>query len=60
LLEFNYWQGMTMLYRSYFSVPFILAEISATVGLLRGERDITEPKVSPEEEERIYMTVAGA
>lgn len=63
-LELNYWQAKIMLYRPCLSVPVILAgELGNSGTSARGrvaERGLGGAKVSPEEEERIYMTVAEA
>ncbi|RPA92705.1 hypothetical protein L873DRAFT_1794102 [Choiromyces venosus 120613-1] len=63
-LELNYWQAKIMLYRPCLSVPVLLAgELGANGNSSRGraaERAFGGGKVSAEEEERIYLTVAEA
>ncbi|CAZ83072.1 unnamed protein product [Tuber melanosporum] len=63
-LQLNYWQAKIMLYRPCLSVPVLLAgELGSSGSSSRGraaERAFGGGKVSAEEEERIYLTVAEA
>ena len=63
-LQLNYWQAKIMLYRPCLSVPVLLTgELGPNGNSSRGraaERGFGGRKVSPEEEERVYLTVAEA
>lgn len=63
-LQLNYWQAKIMLYRPCLSVPVLLTgELGPNGNSSRGraaERGFGGRKVSAEEEERVYLTVAEA